>query len=50
MIRNLVLGGGGDPGQEREVWRAAFAGVRRVVYWPFALPGERIGQAPEWLR
>jgi peptidase E len=50
MIPDLVLGGGGDPGQEREVWRAAFAGIRRVVYWPFALPDERAGQAPEWLR
>jgi peptidase E len=50
MIRDLVLGGGGDASQEREVWRIAFAGVRKVVYWPFALPDERAGRAPEWLR
>jgi|HubBroStandDraft_1064217.scaffolds.fasta_scaffold32182_3 dipeptidase E len=50
MIRDLVLGGGGDASQEREVWRVAFAGVRKAVYWPFALPDERAGRAHEWLR
>lgn len=50
MIGDLFLGGGGDASQEREVWRAAFDGVRRVVYWPFALPGERASRAPAWLR
>jgi peptidase E len=50
MIRHLVLAGGGDPSQEREVWRVAFAGVRKVVYWPFALPDEQVTSAPEWLR
>jgi len=23
------------------VWRVAFADVRKVVYWPFALPGRK---------
>jgi dipeptidase E len=32
------------------VWRAAFAGVRRVLYWPFALPDDRIPNAPVWFR
>lgn len=50
MSGDLFLGGGGDASQEREVWRAAFDGVRRVVYWPFALPDERVSRAPEWLR
>jgi dipeptidase E len=50
MTGDLFLGGGGSASQEREVWRAAFDGVRRVIYWPFALPGERVSQAPGWLR
>jgi hypothetical protein len=36
MVRDLVLGGGGSASQERELWRPAFADVRKVVYWPFA--------------
>jgi dipeptidase E len=32
------------------VWRIAFAGVHKVVYWPFALPDERVSRASEWLR
>ena len=32
------------------MWRAAFDGVRRVVYWPFALPDERVAEASHWLR
>lgn len=31
------------------MWRAAFAGVDRVIYWPFALPDSRIAAAPGWL-
>lgn len=50
MIRHLVLGGGGNPSQEHEVWQVAFAGVHKVVYWPFALPDEQVTSAPVWLR
>jgi dipeptidase E len=45
----LYLAGGGTFHQERLVWREAFAGVRRVVYWPFALPDSRIVEAGAWL-
>ncbi len=48
MSGDLYLAGGGSPRQEELVWRAAFDGVRRVVYWPFALPDERIPAAPDW--
>jgi dipeptidase E len=47
---HLYLAGGGTPRQEENVWRAAFAGVRRVLYWPFALPDDRIPGAPDWFR
>ncbi|HEY3502084.1 MAG TPA: Type 1 glutamine amidotransferase-like domain-containing protein [Actinocatenispora sp.] len=46
----VLLAGGGSPRQEERVWRAAFEGVGRMVYWPFALPDSRIAQAPAWLR
>lgn len=45
----LYLAGGGTPHQERLVWREAFAGVRCVVYWPFALPEPMIIEAGAWL-
>lgn len=45
----MFLAGGGTPEQEAEVWTAAFEGVTRVVYWPFALPDERIPTAADWL-
>jgi dipeptidase E len=32
------------------VWAEAFAGATRVLYWPFALPSERIPGASSWLR
>ena len=32
------------------MWRLAFTGVDRVIYWPFALPDERVDGAPAWLR
>jgi dipeptidase E len=47
MVRHLVLGGGGNPDQEREVWQVAFAGLRNVVYWPFAWSGDELKGAPE---
>jgi dipeptidase E len=50
MRRHLLLAGGGSASREREVWRIAFAGVHKVVYWPFALPDERVSSAPGWLR
>lgn len=45
----MFLAGGGTPEQEAEVWTAAFEGVTRVVYWPFALPDEQALTAAEWL-
>ncbi|MGA8112543.1 MAG: Type 1 glutamine amidotransferase-like domain-containing protein [Actinocatenispora sp.] len=50
MRGSLYLAGGGSPRQEELVWRAAFDGVRRVLYWPFALSDARVADAPEWLR
>ncbi len=32
------------------MWAEAFAGASRVLYWPFALPSERIPGASSWLR
>lgn len=32
------------------MWRLAFAGVHTVVYWPFALPDERVASASDWFR
>jgi hypothetical protein len=45
----VFLAGGGSPEQESQVWAAAFRGVRRVLYWPLALPSERHHEAQEWL-
>src|SRR5439155_22807477 len=50
MSGDLYLAGGGTPRQEENVWRAAFAGVCQVLYWPFALPDDRIPGAPDWFR
>lgn len=46
---SIHLAGGGTPAQEAPAWRAAFEGVERVVYWPFALAPERAAGAEHWL-
>lgn len=46
----LFLAGGGSVKDESLVWQAAFDGVSRVHYWPFALPAERVKDAERWLR
>jgi dipeptidase E len=46
----MYLAGGGTPQRESLVWQAAFEGVHRVLYWPFALPVERIPGAESWLQ
>ncbi|MBX6751207.1 MAG: Type 1 glutamine amidotransferase-like domain-containing protein [Micromonosporaceae bacterium] len=38
----IYLAGGGSHSQEALVWREAFSGITRAVYWPFALPDDRI--------
>lgn len=44
----MYLAGGGTPDQELRVWQAAFEGVHRVLYWPFAQAPERTPDE-EWL-
>lgn len=46
----MYLAGGGTPQQESLVWQAAFEGVSSVLYWPFALPSERVLDAESWLQ
>ena len=46
----IYLAGGGSHRQEALVWREAFTGITRAVYWPFALPDDRIPEAESWLR
>lgn len=46
----IFLSGGGTPQQEAQIWRAAFAGVGRVVYWPFALDPVTARGARLWFR
>lgn len=50
MRGSVFLGGGGSPDDECDVWRAAYTGVQRVLYWPFALPADRLSTADRWLR
>lgn len=45
----MYLAGGGSPAQEARVWQEAFAGAPTVLYWPFALPDQRIPFAASWL-
>jgi peptidase E len=45
----LYLAGGGSYSQEALVWREAFSDITRAVYWPFALPDNRIPEATSWL-
>lgn len=45
----LYLAGGGSPAQEAQVWREAFSGITQAVFWPFALPDDRIPAAESWL-
>lgn len=44
----MFLAGGGTPVQEGRVWEAAFSNVATILYWPFALPDERIRAAGDW--
>lgn len=44
----MFLAGGGSPTQEARVWRGSFAGASTILYWPFALPDERIPAAAGW--
>lgn len=46
----IYLAGGGSHTQEALVWREAFSGITHAVYWPFALPDDRIPGAEAWLR
>lgn len=50
VVVTMYLAGGGDPQQEALVCQAAFEGVERVLYWPFALPPEHTHGAEAWLQ
>ncbi len=50
MAGTVYLAGGGSPADESEVWRDAYAGVGRVLYWPFALEGAMLGTSDGWFR
>lgn len=45
----VFLGGGGSADDERDVWRSAYTGVERVLYWPFALTADMLSTADRWL-
>jgi peptidase E len=45
----LFLAGGGSATQEAQVWRRACSNVERLLYWPFALPDDRVSDAEAWL-
>jgi dipeptidase E len=45
----IYLGGGGGAAHEEALWRAMLRDKTRVVYWPFALPRERVEEAANWL-
>lgn len=46
----VYLGGGGSARDEERIWRLAFAGSPRTLYWPFALPdGPLLRGATDWL-
>lgn len=44
----MFLAGGGSPAQEMRVWEQAFEGATAILYWPFALPDERVPSAAAW--
>lgn len=46
----VYLAGGGSPADEAQVWGATYAGVARVLYWPFALGAEMLGTSDGWFR
>lgn len=50
MDGTLYLAGGGSPEDERQLWREMLENRRRVLYWPFALSGDILDSASEWLR
>jgi len=50
MVGAVYLAGGGSPADEGEVWRDAYAGVGRVLYWPFALRAEMLDTSDGWFR
>ena len=49
MTGTVYLGGGGSASDEEALWRAMLHERRRIVYWPFALPPERLPAARTWL-
>ncbi|YAL84407.1 Type 1 glutamine amidotransferase-like domain-containing protein [Dermacoccaceae bacterium W4C1] len=44
----MFLGGGGSASQEARVWQQAFEGAGSILYWPFALPDQRLPGAAHW--
>lgn len=44
----MYLGGGGSAAHEERVWKLAFGGADSILYWPFALPDERLPAAARW--
>lgn len=50
MLGTIYLGGGGSPDDELPVWTDMLQGVRRILYWPFALSGDMLEGADSWLR
>ena len=49
MTGTVFLGGGGSALDEAALWRRMLHERRRIVYWPFALPPDRIRNARAWL-
>lgn len=45
MTGTVYLGGGGSAFDEEALWRLMLPERRRIVYWPFALPPERLPAA-----
>lgn len=49
MAGTVYLGGGGDAFDEEILWRTMLRGKSRVLYWPFALPAQKVPNATDWL-
>jgi dipeptidase E len=50
MPGTIYLGGGGSAEDEQLLWTEMLRDTPRVLYWPFALSGEMLLGADEWLR
>lgn len=50
MRGTVYLGGGGSPEQEQLLWTEMFGRNGNILYWPFALDGDRLKGADAWLR